>query len=694
MKSRPAKGAPRKKGTRKVRTASWQHMVAGWMGPVPPPSEATLQEESRTRAGFLAGGLGLFLAMLMLRATWLMAIPDSDLEARGRGQYQTAIEMKGERGSIYDRNHRELAATVYLPTLYGNPARMPEAELQKRVADIAKVVGRSEEWVLSQFERRTPDGRKLQEVRLGDSLEPVTARALVSGLSREVMWLKEEPVRLYPGKELAAPLIGYTDASGMGAAGLERVLEKELAGDTYRVMLQHDRKGRAVQPGRDEQRLARQGHSVQLTIDASIQHATEEALWRVMVSSAPESAMAVVMDIETGAILAMASVPSANPNDGHAREQQVLFKNHAAMDQVEPGSVFKPFVVAAALEEGLVQPDTLIDCELGRWFIGGRTIKDDHPKGVISVSEVIKFSSNIGTAKVAGMLGAERTLTYLKNFGFARPTGLGLPGEVAGLMRSPATIKPLELATTSFGQGVTASPVQLLAGISALANGGIRMMPMVVQAILDRHGEVESWYEPRVDRRIVSEETARITNAMMETVIEEGGTGTRAKVPGYRVAGKTGTAQKVENGVYSETKRVSSFIGFLPADRPEVAIGVLVDSPTVGSKYGGLVAAPVFSEIGSFTMNYLGVPPDPPAEPVTPRKEVAWTAPAPVEVTPSGDGAWILPDLTGRSLRNALTALQPTGVALTLSGQGKVIGQSPSPGTRIAPGDAVYLSLN
>ena len=330
MKSRPAKAAPRKKGKRKVRTASWQHMVAGWMGPVPPPSEATLQEESRARSGFLAGGLGLFLAMLMVSATWLMAIPDSDLEARGRGQYQTAIEMKGERGSIYDRNHRELAATVYLPTLYGNPARMPEAELKKRVADIAKVVGRSEAWVLGQFERRTPDGRKLQEVRLGDSLEPVSARALVSGLSREVMWLKEEPVRLYPGKELAAPLIGYTDASGMGAAGLERVLEKELAGDTYRVMLQHDRKGRAVQPGRDEQRLARQGHSVQLTLDASIQHATEEALWKVMVSSAPESAMAVVMDIETGAILAMASVPTANPNDGHAREQQVLFKNHAA----------------------------------------------------------------------------------------------------------------------------------------------------------------------------------------------------------------------------------------------------------------------------------------------------------------------------------------------------------------------------
>lgn len=694
MKSRPAKAAPRKKGKRKVRTASWQHMVAGWMGPVPPPTEATLKEESRARASFLAGGLGLFLAMLLFRATWLMAIPDSDLEARGRGQYQTAIEMKGERGSIYDRNRRELAATVYLPTLYGNPARMPEAELKKRVADIAKVVGRSEDWVLGQFERRTPDGRKLQEVRLGDSLEPVTARALVSGLSREVMWLKEEPVRLYPGKELAAPLIGYTDASGMGAAGLERLLEKELAGDTYRVMLQHDRKGRAVQPGRDEQRLARQGHSVQLTIDASIQHATEQALWKVMVSSAPESAMAVVMDIETGAILAMASVPTANPNDGHAREQQVLFKNHAAMDQVEPGSVFKPFIVAAALEEGLVQPETMVDCELGRWFIGGRTIKDDHPKGVISVSDVIKFSSNIGTAKLAGMLGAERSITYLKNFGFARPTGLGLPGEVAGLMRSPATIKPLELATTSFGQGVTASPVQLLAGISALANGGIRMMPMVVQAILDRHGEVESWFEPRVDRRIVSEESARLTTTMMETVIEEGGTGTRARVPGYRVAGKTGTAQKVENGVYSETKRVSSFVGYLPAEHPKVAIGVLVDSPTVGSKYGGIVAAPVFSEIGSFTMNYLGVPPDAPATDSPPRKEVAWTAPAPVEVAPSGDGAWILPDLTGRSLRNALTALQPTGVALTLSGQGKVIGQSPSPGTRIAPGDAVYLSLN
>jgi cell division protein FtsI (penicillin-binding protein 3) len=351
----------------------------------------------------------------------------------------------------------------------------------------------------------------------------------------------------------------------------------------------------------------------------------------------------------------------------------------------------------------------MIDCQMGQWSIGGRTIRDDHPKGVISVADVIKFSSNIGAAKMGFMLGPERLIGYLKNFGIARPEGLGLPGEVPGLIRNPATIRPLELATTAFGQGVTASPVQLAAAMSTIANGGLRMIPYLTDAILDREGEVETRFEPRVDRQVITSETATTTALMMEGVTEDGGTGTRARVEGYRVAGKTGTAQKVENGVYSATKRVSSFVGFLPADHPVVTISVMVDSATVGSKYGGMVAAPVFSEIGEFVMRYMGIPTEPPlvtetvasedGEPPPPPKPapkpvVPSPPPPPVELQPDGDGGWILPDLTGRSMRAAVSALQPAGVALQVNGEGRVAGQAPAPGSRISPGDSVYLRFN
>jgi cell division protein FtsI (penicillin-binding protein 3) len=730
--TRVSPGGGKTVGKAKISRLGLARPVKGVTGP---EMEARVIADTRTRARVVFGGICLFLTVLALRAAWVMVIPDERLEERGRDQFQAAEDREGQRGAMYDRNGRLLAMTVNLPALYANPSRfmdddspppvpakgspipqkIAKKELDDRIPAIAALVGKSEDWVRTRFAARNAAGNDLQEIRLGGSLDPVKTKEIIGSLPRDVMWVVDEPVRVYPGKEMAAPLLGFTDASGDGAAGLEKVLQKELAGETYRILVAHDRKGRAIDAGVDDTRLARSGHSVRLTLDASIQHATEIALDHVMVSSQPSTAMAVVMDIHTGAILAMASRPTGNPNDGGSRAHQELFKNYPAMDQIEPGSVMKPFIAAAALEEGLVTPDTMLDCELGHWTVGGRTIRDDHPKGVISVTEVIKYSSNIGAAKLGFKLGAERVFNYLKDFGFGRTTGLALPGEVAGSMRSAATVKEIELATTSFGQGITASPVQLAAAISSIANGGIRNYPYLVDAVLDREGEVEARIEPRVDRRIISEETARTITRMMKTVTEEGGTGTRARVDGYAVAGKTGTAQKVENGVYSATKRVSSFVGFLPASHPEVAIAVVVDTPTVGSKYGGLVAAPVFSEIGNFTMRYLGVPRDPPSElveepsaddehehepapPPPPKKEKAPPpppeAPPTLEVASDGNGGWILPDLRGRSMRDALAGLESTGVALDFDGYGRVTEQSPAPGAHVAAGDAVHLRFN
>lgn len=659
--------------------------------------------------------VGLLFAMggLATRAGWLMTVPNPDIEERGRELYQAAVDLTGERGAVLDRRGRILAYTVQLPALYVNAAKFPKDEVTRRAPAIAELTGHSVEWVEQRL-RNTAS----KEFRLGGGLDPVAAKACLEGLSRQQLWTVNEPVRLYPGKESAAPLLGYTEALGAGAAGLERVLNDRLAGETHTVMQARDRKDRAIDAGVDPTRLVRPGRTVRLTLDAAIQDSLEHALDTAMDVSRPEAAMGVVMDIETGAILAMASRPSGNPNDGASRANQEMFKNHAAMDQLEPGSVMKPFVVAAAIEEGLVTADTMMDCELGHWVVGDKVIKDDHPKGVISVSEVIKYSSNIGTAKVGFKLGAEKMLSYLSDFGFGRGTALGLPGEVRGTMRRADNIRPIELATTAFGQGVTASPVQLVTAASALANGGVRMMPYIVDAVLDPQGQVEEVTEPRIDRRVISEETARTVSWMMESVTEDGGTGTRARVPGYGVAGKTGTAQKVQDGVYSPTKRVSSFVGFLPVDHPQVAMAIVVDSPTVGSRYGGIVSAPAFAEVGAFTMRYLGVPVDSPevvaaaaaraaagvheeghvAPTPKPAKAAAVAAlpvaPGPVELIADGQGGWILPDLQGRSMRGALEGLAPAGLALQTDGYGRVAAQEPAPGTRVAPGDRVFLRFN
>lgn len=656
---------------------------------VEPHTDAELLAATRVRARVAAWGLCLALVLLCVRAGWVMGVPDERLEERGREQFRASVEVRGRRGSLYDRNGRVLAATTNLPSLYANPAKLTDAEVEARVAAIVALTGKSESWVRSRFAVRA-DGKKAREVKLGDALAPAEAKAIVHGLGRDQMWLVEEPVRVYPGRDLAAPLLGFTDVFDEGAAGLEKVLEKELAGETVRLLQEHDRKGRAIDGGHDDSDVANAGHSVMLTLDASIQFATERALDGAMAASQPLAAMAVVMDVKTGAILAIGSRPSGNPNDSAARAQADLFKNRPAMDQIEPGSVFKPFVAAAAIEEGLVTPETMIDCELGRMAIGPAVIKDDHPKGVISVHEIIKFSSNIGAAKLAMQyLGAEKTLAYLKAFGFGRSTGLGLPGEWRGTMRKADNIKPIELATTAFGQGVTASPIQLVSAVAALANGGVRMHPRLVEAILDRNGQVELPREPREDARVISEETAHAMALMMESVTEEGGTGTRARVAGYRVAGKTGTAQKVANGVYS-AERISSFVGFLPADRPEIAIAVAVDSPTVGSKYGGIVAAPVFAEIGAFSMRYLGIAPDP----AEARPDPLVAEATPVEVRADGQGRWILPDLSGRTLRAAVTAIEPAGLEIAVEGSGRLVAQSPPAGTPVLPGDAVVLSFN
>jgi cell division protein FtsI (penicillin-binding protein 3) len=592
--------------------------------------------------------------------------------------------VRAPRGDILARDGRALATTVMSPSLIVDPARVEPGERDALAARLAALVGRDPASVLTQLEG---GGRY---ARIAAHVHPAVAEE-AERLRHPAVWVERERKRYYPEQDLAGQVLGFVDAGGVGRAGLELALDDALDGGTIVMSRRRDRNGVVLdRPEIDVDASA--GRDVHTTLDRTVQHAVERALDHVVVAHAPKAATAIVVDVHTGDVLALANVPALNPNrvEADATPQ----RNRSIQDHFEPGSVLKPFTMAAALESGLITEESMIDCEGGLWMIGRSRVRDDHPKGTISATEVLKYSSNIGSAKLAIELGPERFIGFLDAFGFGERTGIPLPGEIGGTVRRPARIKTIELATTAFGQGMTVSALQLAMATSAVANGGFLMEPRLVTEIVDQDGIPEARFEPIRVRRVISEETAAAVTRMMMTVTEPGGTGTRARVPGYLVAGKTGTAQKASAGGYGDG-RIGSFIGFAPADDPAVAIVVMVDEPSIGSKYGGIVAAPAFSEIAAATLHHLGIEPDPALLGATPvAAPVLDDEPTldPVAAVWAGDG-WTLPDLTGRALRDVLVGLEGTGVAFALEGSGRVVSQTPPPGSRVAAGDSVAIVL-
>ncbi len=697
---------------------SWPPRING--GPLLPErrsdgeTDGVVRTRAAVRVAWLGGFIGVGFLALTARASSLMLLPDPQLEKKARVQFEESIEVRGRRGDILDRNGALLATTVELYELHADPARLvadPEPDkpvLDDPVQAMADALAPILDLPAAELAERLGRARR-RDVRLAEDLPPDVAnraRAAVSALARKdrrlrgATWTRSTPSRFYPGREEASVLLGLVGHNGVGRAGLERALDRELQGETFKYVQWRDRKGRKVTP---ERMHADAGHSVVLTLDRRIQHIAEEAVERARTEKGALYAYAAVVDIPTGELLALANRPAQNPNDTRDIRMD-SFTNHAVMDAIEPGSVFKPFVAAAAMNEGLVTPNTVIDCEGGAWRVQRAVIHDDHPKGNLTVTGIIKHSSNIGAAKLAFKLGADRTLDYLRDFGFNRMSGLELPGETGGAMRKAHSIKPIELATTAYGHGVTANAIQLASAVATLGNGGVRMQPRLVKEIRDRHGTVIERYAPEIDRRVISEETAHDTIEMMVTVTEKGGTGTRARVEGYRVAGKTGTAWKHVNGGYSSTDRIGSFVGLIPADDPKLAIAVVVDTPTVGRAYGGLVAGPAFAEIAGESLRVLGIAPDPalledgapegsPEEDAAPPQLAAADAVV-RDVVWAPDGRLQVPALTGLSLRDALGTLQGTGLSVRTSGSGRVSHQSPPPGTPLVPGDELQVFLD
>jgi cell division protein FtsI (penicillin-binding protein 3) len=454
------------------------------------------------------------------------------------------------------------------------------------------------------------------------------------------------------------------------------------------------------------------GASVTLTLDRSIQHVAEIAVAEAAQKTECNAAMAVVMDPATGEILAMATAPTYNPNDP-ARSDRSALRDRPVVDSFEPGSTFKAFSMAAALEEKVVQPNDLIFCENGHYAIGNKTVHDHESMGMIPATKVITVSSNIGAAKIGEKLGREKLQAYYRKFGFGEKPGLGLPGEVRGSLPYPKA--EIQLATQSFGQGLTASAIQLAAAYSAIANGGVLMRPFLVKKVVDPDGALLESHGPEVVRQVVSAQTARTLTAMLETVVTKEGTAPRAAMDDYQVAGKTGTAQKAdpETGGYSADRRTASFIGFVPAEAPRLVIAVIIDEPK-GDKYGGLVAAPAFKQIAEQSLPLLGVPPQRRLPLVASAASPAPTAAAkgakvevasPVEDDealsddPEGPAALApgqvaVPNLTGLPAREAARLLAQAELEPALSGSGRAVSQKPASGAVVPRGSKVVVQFD
>jgi cell division protein FtsI (penicillin-binding protein 3) len=522
------------------------------------------------------------------------------LKVMAEEQYLREIELPPRRGRILDRNGAELASTADVDSIYCNPRRLTDVrDTSRRLARILGTDARDLEKKLSQ---------KRYFAWIKRKVTPDEAAA-VRALQLPGVAFTREPRRFYPNRTLAATVMGQAGSDGRGLDGVELAFDRYLRGSSSSVQGVRDALGRDLFVESASDAINGTGSDVFLTIDRYLTFITERAIADAAERHHAKAIVAIMLNPKTGEILAMASVPSYNPNDP-AGAAEGGARNRAITDTFEPGSTMKTFTIAAALDAGVVRPEDRFDCLMGRMMVGKYTIHDTHPHGILTVAEVFKFSSNIGATKIARRLGRDRLAESLARYGFGQTTAVGLPGERSGVVRPVEKWGDIGFANVSFGHGIAVTPLQIVAGVSAIAAGGVYHQPRIVSRIVSPEGAIDTPViasELGAERRVMSEATARAMVGIMRGVTETGGTAKQAAIDGYPVAGKTGTAQKAVNGHYDPDKYVASFVGFAPAQDPRIALIVLMDEPQ-GSHLGGAVAAPVFKEIAEQALRYLHVP--------------------------------------------------------------------------------------
>jgi cell division protein FtsI (penicillin-binding protein 3)/stage V sporulation protein D (sporulation-specific penicillin-binding protein) len=523
------------------------------------------------------------------------------------------------RGIIRDVHHEPLAENVPVKTVVADASHMRDPiAVAKAVADQLKMDPHELADKLKTGRKYIVLKREVSE-EAANQLKEALRIANLGGI-----FFEQDFVRTYPNGPLLSQVIGFVDHDHKGALGIERTMQDFLQGANGFRYTEQDRTGKELVPYRGLESAAKDGCDVTLTIDLGLQNIVENELGRAMDEYKPKGAIAIMVRPQTGEIMAMASRPTFdlnNPGESDADET----KNRAVVYMVEPGSVFKIVPVSAALNEKLVTPDTTIFCENGHFMYGGRLLRDAEPQGVLTVHGVLQHSSNIGAAKLGLQLGENRLYDYARRFGFGQKTGIALTGEIPGLLSPPQHWSKLEITRIPMGQSVAVTPLQMVMAMACVANNGKLMKPMIVSQITDPTGRVVATYSPEAQRQVVRPETCRKVIPALQDVVAAG-TAKSAVVPGFKVAGKTGTAQKIDpKGGYMSGHYVSSFIGFLPADDPKFVLLVTLDDPTVKGElaFGGRTAAPVFSQIAARAVSYMDLRPTEPVPPPAGTKKVA-----------------------------------------------------------------------
>ena len=640
----------------------------------------------RARVLILAALLVVAFVGVTGRLAWLMIFKRAELAQMAERQYSRTVVLAAARGPIVDRQGAPLATSTPGESLFAQPRAVGDpVRVAARLAPILDVPAHELHAALT-------SSRSF--IWLKRKLPPVEA-ARVRDLAEPGLGFLDEPLRLYPNRELAAQVLGFEGVDG-GLEGIERAWNATLAGTPGKAVVGRDALGREVVT---QHVLAtpEPGHGVMLTIDKTIQYLAEREIDAAYRRTRSKAAMAVVMEPRTGDILALAIRPTFNPNAFSDAPSRDAWRNRAVTDPFEPGSTFKVILAAAALEEGVVRPDDRIYAENGQLTIARTVIHDWKKFGWLTFTEVLQNSSNVGSMKVGLSLGKERYYKYMTAFGFGAPTGVGLTGESRGVLRDPQRWSALSLPTMSIGQEVSVTALQMVAAFGAVANGGTLMRPRLVKAEFDADGREIRRFEPKPVRQVVSPETARTLSRMLARVVEEG-TGHFAMVPGYEVGGKTGTAQKLDPATrrYSRAPGVLSFVGFVPANEPRLVMLVMLDEPK-NEKWGSEAAAPIFSAIAGPVLRYLEVPPRDatPIQIVTgggADGKVAGGVRLASVATETAAG--VMPDLRGSTLRQALAALTPRGVRVEIAGRGRVVQQAPAAGEQLGDDAVARLTLS
>jgi cell division protein FtsI (penicillin-binding protein 3) len=658
----------------------------------------------RRRVYVLIAIMGAWSATIGARLFFLQVVRSADYREKAENQQLKGEQITAPRGAIYDRNGNQLAYSIKVDSVAVNPREIKDGPRTAQL--LSSLTGVPTAELLKRFDSNKYFAwvkRKISPAE-AEAIAQAVAKHKLSGIN-----FQKEYQRYYPKGETAAHVLGYVNSDEKGGAGLEYRYDDKMRGVNGTVKVMTD--ARQATYGRIEvDQPPQAGANLVTTLDENIQYIVEKEIAEAAERTHAASISVSVMDPHTGQMLAVANYPTFNPNqyNAYSPESQI---NRAVASTYEPGSTFKIATASAAIEEGLVTLDELIDCQLGSISIAGHKIHDWKPFGWLTVGQILQNSSDVGAIQLGIRLGKERFADYIQHFGFGRPTGIDLPGEEHGTARPASRWSNISIGAISMGQEITVTPLQILGLVSAVANGGILYRPYVVQKVQHPEQGVLSETEPHGER-IMSQTTAEKLQSMLEVVVTDG-TAKTSKLEGYRAAGKTGTAQKVENGRYSQSKYVASFAGFAPVSNPAIAMIVVIDSP-VGAHHGGDVAAPVFKKIAEQILRFKIIAPDVPEyapkykapsnhdrkpddgkglvnQPDWKIVEAGVHTTAPTESVDGG--AIVVPDFHGRSKRDVTAESFKLGIELISSGSGLAVAQNPQPGARVSTGGLVKVTF-